>query len=69
MGCYKECFDKRGAETVLNECKKEHRKECRIYFCDKCNAWHLTKHEEWEPPTFLHINQLKYKKKWKKLMK
>lgn len=74
MGCYKECFDKRGAETVLNECKKEHRKEIRIYECQIClnegnPCWHLTSKEEYTQVIQLKEEELIFKDKWKLLMR
>ena len=40
----KVCFTKRQARQVLNniDYRKQYRKESRMYYCDYCNAWHLT---------------------------
>jgi len=42
----KPCYDKRGAETVLNRRFKRHARNrpdfLRIYHCPECNLWHLT---------------------------
>ncbi len=40
------CYDKRGAITAKNFRYKKTGLELRIYWCDKCNFWHLTKKEE-----------------------
>lgn len=36
------------AEKALDKCKKNHREECRIYFCYICKGYHLTR-EEYDP--------------------
>lgn len=67
--CSKQQFSKKEAQTVLNHCKKEHRKECRIYRCpnEECKgAWHLTSLEEYEPPTPI---ELQFNDRWDKLKK
>lgn len=58
--CYKIKFNKREAQTVLNNNRerrglKSHRgrKEIRAYQCEECNMWHLTSMEtdefnEWQ---------------------
>ena len=40
---------KNSARTALKRCHHNHRrnparKECRIYWCTRCNAYHLTSH-------------------------
>jgi hypothetical protein len=65
--CNKECFKKREAEHALNRVKKsskQYRKECRMYYCDKCNAWHLTSKETNEPKEFKILE----KDRWLKLL-
>lgn len=64
--CSKQQFDKKSAKSVLNHCKKEHRKECRIYECEICGHWHLTSLEEYEPPTPI---ELQFNDRWDKLKK
>lgn len=67
--CHKECFNKKTAQTILNQCKKEHRKECRIYYHEECNAWHLTSQEEYNEVVQLEEKDLLYCQKWKELQK
>lgn len=49
--CQKKSYDKKGAQTALNKIhesfgnhKKRYKrsKEVRYYYCEQCNAWHLT---------------------------
>lgn len=47
--CTKHCYDKKGAETALNDrlnnrCHRRHNRPdfLRIYECGKCGFWHLT---------------------------
>jgi hypothetical protein len=72
MCCKKECFSKREAVGAIsqNNRKKHHRercwrKECRIYYCEEHNAWHLTSMEEYIKPI---LEPLIYKNKWKKMI-
>ncbi len=49
--CSKRQFDKRGAQTALNNMNTHlkrfaNRKEKRIYHCMDCDAWHLTSMDE-----------------------
>ncbi len=37
--CSKACYTKKEARTVANRRKVE----LRLYYCDGCSAWHLTK--------------------------
>lgn len=70
--CNKQKFDKKTAQTVLNDRKTKGKKwsrEKRTYYCEECNAWHLTSMEEWEEPIKLEITELKYANKWKKLLR
>lgn len=49
--------DKRAAKTALNSFQTSRRrskrrahydpKELSIYYCDRCNGWHLTHREDW----------------------
>ena len=34
---------------ALSQCKrgKGHRQEIRLYYCNECKAWHLTKIKNW----------------------
>lgn len=48
--CQKVSYDKKGAQTALNNIKNRYkkfkqRKENRIYHCPFCNGWHLTSHD------------------------
>lgn len=65
--CHKEKFDKKTAKTILNQCKQEHRKECRIYYHEECNAWHLTSMEEYFLIEEIPINELIFCKRWQEL--
>lgn len=68
--CRKERFDKRTAKTVLNQCRKEHRPECRIYECDKCVGWwHLTSEMEYNEKIYLTEEDLIFRDKWEQLKK
>ena len=70
--CNKQKFDKKTAQTILNERLNKGKKwssEKRTYYCEECNAWHLTSIEEWEEPIQLEITELKYANKWKKLLR
>lgn len=44
--CQKRKFDKLGSMIALSMCKRGgagwKRRELRMYYCSKCNAWHLT---------------------------
>jgi len=65
--CNKECFRKRDAEIALkkvHKSSKNYRKECRTYYCEKCNAWHLTSKELNTPVEF----ELLEKQRWEKLL-
>lgn len=47
--CNKQSFTKKDAEAAIKKAKKsskQYRKECRKYYCDRCNSWHLTSKEE-----------------------
>lgn len=66
MECKKQKFDKKGAKTVLNHCKKEHRNEKRYYRCDNCGFYHLTSLEEYTPPIVI---DLQFNDRWEKLKK
>jgi len=69
--CSKQQFDKKSAKSVLNHCKKEHRKECRIYRCpnEECNgAYHLTSEETFEEKIYLKLEDLIFKDRWIQLM-
>lgn len=67
--CGKECFRKRDAELALKKVKKSsknYRKECRTYYCETCNSWHLTSKEEWVDQEELDVLE---KERWEKLLK
>ena len=44
--CQKRKFDKLGAMIALSMCRRGSagwkRRELRMYYCSRCNAWHLT---------------------------
>ena len=68
--CRKMCYDKKTANTILNERRKKGKKwakETRIYQCPdlECsNFWHLTsKTEHFEKEAI----ELKFKEEWEKL--
>lgn len=65
--CTKVCFTKVEAQGALNNMTKHHRKyrrEKRMYYCDKCKAWHLTKQDKEET---LNIPIL-FTEDWQKLI-
>ena len=67
--CNKECFKKRDAEIAIKKVRKSsksYRKECRTYYCGKCNAWHLTSKEDWDdgPKEFPLLEE----DRWKNLL-
>lgn len=67
--CRKMCYDKKTAQTILNERKKMGKKwakECRIYFCESCCSYHLTSMREYSP---LEPIELIFKEEWEKLKK
>lgn len=70
--CSKEKFDLKTAKTVVNHAKNQHKKwrrETRYYFCEICNAHHVTSKNDWEEPIRLNLEDLKYKDKWLELLK
>lgn len=47
--CGKVCFSKKEAQTTLNytkHTKEKHKLPIRMYYCDKCNSYHLTSQEK-----------------------
>ncbi len=65
--CRKQCYDKKTAQSILNERKRKGKKwakECRIYFCESCQSHHLTSMEEYAP---LEPIDLIFKDEWEKL--
>lgn len=47
--CGKICYTKKEAQTALNytkHTKEKHKMPIRMYFCDKCNSYHLTSQEK-----------------------
>ena len=40
--CSKTCYSKVEARTVLNARAREGTRNLRIYYCQKCNSWHVT---------------------------
>lgn len=43
----KRCYDKKSAQTARNGRYSADHIKLRIYPCDKCNYWHLTKQKRW----------------------
>lgn len=35
-------YDKRGAQTVRNQRRREGHVKLRIYYCQDCGGWHVT---------------------------
>lgn len=69
MACGKVCFTKKESENALKfKLKKgrQHSREKRNYYCEECNAWHLTSMEEFEPE--ITEVELKFEQKWKNLI-
>lgn len=67
--CRKMCYDKKTANTILNERRKKGKKwakECRVYFCESCCSHHLTSMEEYAP---IEEIDLIFKDEWEKLKK
>jgi hypothetical protein len=46
--CTKHSYDKVGAQTVVNHRSRRGVRNLRIYYCAKCNAWHVTKKEHYD---------------------
>jgi hypothetical protein len=68
MPCNKVKFKKKEAESslkVLSNMGKPYRKEKGCYYCEECNAWHLTSNEEKKK---VQNVKLSFKDKWKKLL-
>jgi len=51
------------ALRVLSNCRKQYRKEKRYYYCQDCNAWHLTSMADKVPPLKTDID-LVHTDKW-----
>lgn len=70
--CNKVKFTKAEAQGALKNAfhnRNKYRKECRIYECPDCKGfWHVTSKEEYDGNGWQDIENLKFKKKWKKLM-
>lgn len=45
----KNCYDKRGAETVRNKRWKEDRVRLRLYPCPACRTWHVSEDDDIPP--------------------
>lgn len=62
MGCNKISFTREGAEAALGiirsrkNNKKAEKKPCRKYYCNDCEAWHLTSQTKQE---FYQLNKNK----------
>jgi hypothetical protein len=72
MFCNKKCFNKKDAQSVINIKKRRHHKknysnkkmERRIYFCEECNAYHLT-----SQVLYAEMNKIQIKKSYYKRSK
>lgn len=67
--CVKVKLSKKEATIALKtfpRVGKQYRKEKRIYYCDHCNAWHLTSHDNMEKTEPL---KLTLPKKWHQILK
>lgn len=65
--CDKKCFTKIEAQSALNHNKhsgKQYRKEQRMYYCEDCNAWHLTSREDLRDTVSVEI----WEDKWEKFL-
>ena len=65
--CRKQGYEKKTAQSILNERKAKGKKwsrEKRIYECPICFKWHLTSMEEYTP---LELIDLIFKDEWEKL--
>lgn len=71
--CSKNRYNKKEAQTVLNETfrnrNKKWRREKRYYFCNVCSCWHLTSDEEYNEREIIPLEDLIYKNEWVKLRK
>ena len=76
MGCYKQCYTKKQALTILNERKsmgKKWAKEVRVYECPICiknreeSVWHLTSKLEYFKTQNIPLKELIFKDEWEKL--
>ena len=59
--CKKEPFKLSQALYILRNIfrKKKYRREKRAYYCNKCNAWHLTSQEEAQQIDFQPLEEFK----------
>jgi hypothetical protein len=65
--CNKQKYDKKSALTILNLAKKhpkKYRKEKRYYWCEQCQAHHVTSWEDYEEREEI---DLIYKEEWEKI--
>lgn len=73
MHCTKTPYSKREAQEVLNRLSKSGRwnqKQLGIkYECEVCGSWHITHIEEYQFEKSKVVENLKFKKTWKKLLK
>jgi hypothetical protein len=67
--CGKSCLTKKEAQHAIKKVGKtnrQYRREKRFYYCNLCNAWHLTSHEY--TPNGQEDVKLHYFKKWVKIL-
>lgn len=67
--CTKKSLSKQEATIAIKLAKQSHkqyRRETRYYFCEECNAWHLTSRED--PPEEIEELEVVNKEKWESLI-
>lgn len=72
MECLRVAYKKKEAKALLRRNKKhpkQYRKEKRMYYCERCNAWHLTAAEYVSTEEYQATVFLKFFFKWTKLYK
>ena len=70
--CNKVRFTKKDADAAIKHNKRAHnqyRKEVRDYYCEDCNAWHLTSKPFVPPEEISDITEVVDKERWEKLLK
>ena len=69
MPCLKRPFTQHAAKLALKQVavnkRNKRRKECRAYYCQGCDAWHLTSKEEWGNVKEVNVIEIE---RWTKLV-
>ena len=68
--CVKVKYSKKDAKATLKYLKQQYaqyRKEVRYYYCDECNAWHLSSKVTGESGAPKEI-PLRFESKWKQFL-